>query len=130
MAIGFPASYSEWVELSISRGAAREAVSYILGLLEWPFEMTDNDTFRAKVCLSASSWGERVTISLSEPGMMEIESSCWYPLQVIDWGKNKQNVTRFLTLFEPKAAREAKLPREEPEAFDAEGKTPVERALD
>lgn len=129
MAFGFPASFSDHVELNLSRRAAREAVSHTLGLLDWPFETPDNDTFRAKIKLSPASWGERITISLSEPGMLEIRSVCLYPLQLFDWGKNKQNVTRFLALFEPKAAREAKLPREEPQHFDSDGKTPVERAL-
>ena len=91
--------------------------------------MVDPDTFRAKVGMSGASWGERVTISLAEAGVLEIRSVCSYPLQIFDWNKNKQNVTRFLTLFEAKASREATLSQEEPKYFDADGRTPVERAL-
>jgi hypothetical protein len=129
MAFGFPASFSERVQLNIPRAAAREAVSYALDTLGWHFETSDHDTFCAKVGLSDASWGERVTISLAEAGVLEIRSVCSYPLQMIDWNKNKQNVTRFLTLFEIKSARESKLPHEEPEYFDADGRTPLERAI-
>lgn len=129
MAFGFPASFSGRVELNVFRQTAREAVGYVLDLLDWHFEMIDNDTFHAKIPASGSSWGERLTVSLAEPGVLEIQSLCWPLPQIFDWGKNKRNVTQFVAIFEPKVVREAKLPKEEPNYFDLDGKSPVERAL-
>ena len=44
-----------------------------------------------KVPLSMRSWGEKVRITIEE-GSIRIESWCSFPTQVIDWGKNRQNV--------------------------------------
>jgi hypothetical protein len=44
-----------------------------------------------KVPLTMRSWGERVRITIEE-GSIRIESWCSFPTQVIDWGKNRQNV--------------------------------------
>ena len=38
-----------------------------------------------------SSWGERITIT-PEHGSIRVVSECTFPLQVIDWGKNRKNV--------------------------------------
>ena len=129
MAIGFPASYSERVDLNISRGSARNVVAHAFDRLGWHFEMLDADTFKAFVSVSGLSWGEFVTVSLSEASILQIRSACrnW---QIIDWGKNKKNVEQFLSLFEARAAREEQLNGGEPAYLDADDKTPIERAIE
>ena len=46
--------------------------------------------------ISMSSWGETITIGLTplQPGMtrVDITSKCDMPTQIIDWGKNSNNV--------------------------------------
>ncbi len=46
---------------------------------------------RAKAGLSLWSWGEDIEIHIGE-GMARIRSSCSFPLQCVDWGKNRRNV--------------------------------------
>lgn len=52
-------------------------------------------TVQARVDASMSSWGEVIMVYLSEVSgetVVEVESRCKFPLQIIDWGKNKKNV--------------------------------------
>lgn len=48
--------------------------------------------------VSALSWGENITVRLTETAngftMTDIISECLFPTQIIDWGKNKKNVTK------------------------------------
>lgn len=126
---GFPAKYSKRIELNVSRQTAREAIEYTLGLLSWTFSQIDADKFLVRSQLSPFSWGEKITISLTEPGVLYIESKC-LPLQMIDWGKNKKNVNDFLYLFEIRAIRDAKLLNEISETFERDNKSRVDQFLD
>lgn len=129
MALGFPASYKEEIDLTACREIARDAAVYAFQALGWAFEVESFDRFSAKVPISASSWGETITVSLETPGAITIRSVCRVP-QFFDWGKNKRNVEEFVAHFAPKERREAQLHGTEPEFFDSHGKTPLERAID
>ena len=96
MAFGFPASFSHRAELIVTRGNARTAIAYTFRLLGWKARSTARELFEARVPMSGLSWGERVKVSLAEPGGIEISSMCSYPLQFFDWGKNKRNVDQFV----------------------------------
>jgi len=53
----------------------------------------------AKVSVSLFSWGENVRISVAPAdggSVVSVESRSRFPLTLIDWGKNKRNVNRFL----------------------------------
>ncbi len=56
--------------------------------------------FRFEHGISLSSWGEVIAITLtpySEAQVkVEILSKCSYPLQLVDWGKNKKNVNAIM----------------------------------
>lgn len=56
--------------------------------------------FRLKHGVSFTSWGENITIILSPLGMDQtsvmIRSECALPTQIIDYGKNKQNVEKLI----------------------------------
>lgn len=127
--IGFPPFYSEKIDLNVSRQTAREAVEYTLGLLGLSFSLLNTDTFLLTTPISGSSWGEIIRISLAEPGSLYIESKC-YGFQVIDWGKNKKNVSDFLALFDANAIRNAKLLNEISENFERDTESRVDRFLD
>jgi len=88
MAFGFPASFSDKVELVVSRKAAREAVSYAFDSLGWHFENVDHYNFRAKIFASGASWGERIMVSLASPGE-ELVS------KVVEEGKKESSVSLF-----------------------------------
>lgn len=49
------------------------------------------------VRLNFSSYGERVTVALGSVDgctLVDVTSSCVFPLQIADWGKNERNVRR------------------------------------
>lgn len=58
----------------------------------------------ASVNTNWKSWGENLTIYVDEaPGgtVVRIRSACAFPLQIVDWGKNKTNVKRIRLGLEP-----------------------------
>lgn len=58
--------------------------------------MLDYIWFRFHHGTTMLSWGEKITITLTETGdsstKVDILSECGMPTQIIDYGKNKQNV--------------------------------------
>jgi hypothetical protein len=49
----------------------------------------------AKSRLNIWSWTEEIVIEVHESGSIYMESRCYIPTQVVDWGKNRKNVERF-----------------------------------
>lgn len=127
MAFGFPAYHCVRLSLLGSRQAARDAVVFSLDAAGWRYSEVSDGVFKAKVGLNGWSWGERLTVTLEEPNHITIESKCVYPLQCLDWGKNKQNVDLFLVHFEAREMRNVKNSTE-PDYIDSAGRSPL-RAL-
>ena len=127
MAFGFPARFEIKRDLAGSRESAREAVRHAFDVLGWSYTSDGPDRFRATIGVNFSSWGEAFTVTLQE-GAIRVESACTMPMQIFDWGKNKQNVDQFLTHFVPAESRNQKL-ETTPTSHDETGNTPLERAL-
>jgi hypothetical protein len=128
MAIGLPASYEIEIDLIGDRQAARNAVVYSFDILGWKYSTSDLDHFQTTTSINPSSWGERVSVAL-EDGSIKIRSVCRSPIQIFDWGKNKQNVDRFLIHYSQKELRDHKIRTDDPTHWDDSGKTPLQRAL-
>ena len=45
-------------------------------------------------------WGENIYIDFLREGALRIRSECALASQLFDWGKNRNNITRFLETFE------------------------------
>lgn len=64
-----------------------------------------------------SSWGENIQITLSgspnNPGATNVSilSECSMPTQIIDWGKNKENVDKIFTYIYQNADRYSSAPQ-------------------
>ena len=60
---------------------------------------------------SFTSWGEHVTITVMPTAgygtQIDVYSKCSLPTQIVDWGKNKENVTRILSYVQQNLARYA-----------------------
>ncbi|TXC76933.1 rhomboid family intramembrane serine protease [Luteibaculum oceani] len=93
MAVGFPAKFQEEfplpsqdkVQLGASILTAAEQLNWEL------FSLTENSfTFVSR--MSWTSWGEKITISILEDEISII--SCCAGVQIVDFGKNKENVAR------------------------------------
>jgi hypothetical protein len=74
------------------------AVKATFNSLRWKYDVLSPTQAQAKVGMSLWSFGERVKIETPSAGIVNVESSCVVP-SAIDYGKNKKNVTKFLTQF-------------------------------
>lgn len=111
------------------RRSAREAAIATFDSLGWQYGLVDPDQFRVNMPLSAMTWGETLTVSLSTPGMIVVESKCAFPMQIIDWGKNKRNVRQFVDGFLARVTHLATAGGSESVFIDNDGKTPVDRVF-
>jgi hypothetical protein len=88
-------SYETTIVKNIDVETWEETIDTIAQRLEqtmgWRLANRGHGILEYKVPLTMRSWGERVRITIEE-GSIRIESWCSFPTQVIDWGKNRQNV--------------------------------------
>ncbi|MGC2976594.1 hypothetical protein ACPUD8_12910 [Brevibacterium sp. FAM 25378] len=66
--------------------------------------MTHPGVLTASVNTNWRSWGEKLSVHVDEaPGctFVRIRSVCAFPLQIIDWGKNKDNVLKVRAGLDP-----------------------------
>lgn len=63
--------------------------------------------FRFHHGVTFTSWGEKITVTLTpvsaEVTSVNAHSECGMPTQIVDWGKNKQNVCNVLEYIEKMA---------------------------
>jgi hypothetical protein len=124
----FP-NHTKRIELEFERPVMREAIVKTLDDLGWRYESPHPDLYIAMVSTSLLTWGERVTISI-DGGELEVNSGCYPFPQLVDWGKNRRNVNRFLALLSAKATTIAKFQGAiDKPAFDTSLSTPLERVL-
>ena len=129
MAFGFPASYETEIEVTGSHADVRDAIARTFELLSWPFTTDDGPNFfTARVPSSLASFGEKFTVSLAEEPTIAISSRCWIAL--IDWGKNRRNVEKFLEVFNTRLTWVSSLSDTPPLYLDDDGRTPIERLID
>ena len=88
-------SYETTIVKNIEIDKWAETIDTIAQRLEqtmgWRLANRGHGMLEYKVPLTMRSWGERVRVTIEE-GSIRIESWCSFPTQVIDWGKNRQNV--------------------------------------
>ena len=88
-------SYETTIVKNIEIDKWSETIDAIAERLEstmgWRLAGRGHGMLEYKVPLTMRSWGERVRVTIEE-GSIRIESWCSFPTQVIDWGKNRQNV--------------------------------------
>jgi hypothetical protein len=88
-------SYETTIVKNIEIDKWAETIDAIAERLEstmgWRLAGRGHGMLEYNVPLTMRSWGERVRITIEE-GSIRIESWCSFPAQVVDWGKNRQNV--------------------------------------
>ena len=97
MAFGLPAQHT--VHFPVGAGQSvdlRGAVKAGLHALGWTIRQETNQTIVASATISLHSWGEKISIQFLPNGSVSVTSACAFPLQIYDWGKNKQNVDRLM----------------------------------
>jgi hypothetical protein len=64
------------------------------------FNVTASDPEAGQIAattkMGVRSWGEKIAISVSADGRTDVSSTC-RGIQLVDYGKNKQNVNAFLS---------------------------------
>jgi rhomboid protease GluP len=71
-----------------------QSVQQAFNALNWKIVTTSETKIEGHTSLSLSSWGESITIEISDRNI-SIESTC-VGNQLVDWGKNKKNVEALL----------------------------------
>ena len=61
---------------------------------------SDATMVKASTGMNLWSWGENLTIYVDAAGNVDVQSQCSFPLQLIDWGKNRRNCNRLLDAVE------------------------------
>ena len=66
--------------------------------------MTGGRWYRFHHGTTFSSWGEKITITVNEISpvctRVDIRSECGMPTQIVDWGKNRQNIAAIFAYFD------------------------------
>jgi hypothetical protein len=98
---GFPPSataevrFPEHTQADIIRVAER-----ILDDLGWHIRCVDEDRIDVRTGTGIWFFGDQMTVDVSPRGTVSVHSRCIWATQVIDFGRNDQNVERFLERLE------------------------------
>jgi hypothetical protein len=67
--------------------------------LHWKLHAEKETELKFRVGVNWKSWGEIVSVDFQRNKIL-INSKCWFPLQCLDWGKNKDNCRKFSEAYE------------------------------
>jgi hypothetical protein len=90
------ASATQQVQVNADQGQLAQAIPAALQSLGWSCFQTSPTSFSSSVSMGWLSWGENITIDFSQPSWVHVTSTCAFPLQLFDWGKNNKNIGQFL----------------------------------
>lgn len=91
MAAGFPAYHRETYVAPHPDVELQTLALNVVQELGWKIDNVQPGFIAAHTALNLLTYGETIHITLAAPDRLEIHSKCSFPLQVFDWGKNRQN---------------------------------------
>jgi hypothetical protein len=95
MAFGFPASHHVVVsDIPLGTDIAR-SVGSALSRIGWN-PTVDKNVYRASTNLTLGSTGEKITVEVLPNKTIKITSKSSIIFQLLDFGKNKRNVDKFI----------------------------------
>lgn len=93
-------TYSRQIVIRADADDVAQRAQHVLFDMPRVYLVEDHSDFvQAWVDTSMRSWGETIMVYISEVSgetVTEVESRCKFPLQIIDWGKNKDNVEHII----------------------------------
>ena len=95
MAFGFPASYEITYSEIPSGTDLNRSVGSALSRIGWN-PTVDKNIFKASTTLNMGSAGEKITVEVLPNKSIKVRSQSSFFLFLIDGGKNKKNVEKFL----------------------------------
>jgi len=89
----------EYIVLEPKSSDLRDAVKKTLAALAWSVRKETSEQNVARIGWNWRSWGEVVFIDFLPDNTIANTSQCVLLTQCLDWGKNKDNITKFATEF-------------------------------
>jgi hypothetical protein len=106
---GFPPSATAEVRLpELSRDEIIRVAERILDDLGWHISSVEEDRISVRTGTGIWFFGDQMTVDVTQRGTVTVHSRCIWPTQLIDFGRNDQNVERFLERLERKLDRLAR----------------------
>jgi hypothetical protein len=99
MAIGLPAYHEERRKHLMSKAACEACVEKTLEQLPWLKIGFMPDAFDYRSQGTMLTFAERILIYVGETEIL-VKSTCLFPGQFLDFGKNRKNVEEFFQYFE------------------------------
>jgi hypothetical protein len=96
MRFGFPPTARQQFELTGSLEQRAQVISATFADMGWPHHSTSTTSYKANTPFSIVSYGESVVVDFADDSWATITSSCSVPIQMMDWGKNDQNIRKFM----------------------------------
>lgn len=90
-----PKSYLQEIELNTTDNL-KIPVNKIIDSLKWEIDEGNDEKVKAFTGPSFKSFGEVIEINFMEGNKIFIKSSSFIKSTILDWGKNKRNVERFI----------------------------------
>lgn len=94
----FPASWTEEVSSTSTVEQDQARIKRVSAILRWDQVSETDLKMEFHVGLNWKSWGEKITVTF-QPGKVQIRSRCSFPLQCVDWGRNRQNCMRLAQTY-------------------------------
>ena len=103
---GFPPSATAEVRFpEHSREGIIRVAERILDDLGWHINYVEDDRISVRTGTGIWIFGDEMTVDVSKRGTVTVHSRCIWPTAIIDFGRNYQNVERFLERLERKLDR-------------------------
>src|SRR5260370_35669837 len=105
MGIGFPASASAESRFpEHSREDIIRLSERILDDLGWHINYVEEDRIQVRTATGIWIFGDQMTVEVGKRGTVFVRSKCLWPMMMFDFGRNDQNIDRFLDRLEPSLA--------------------------
>lgn len=100
----FTSVYSETRTLPSTSGDFETKIPEALKKCDFKAVRFDHSKYKAWARFSLWSWGERIEVDYNQSNddfvKVNCTSTCYFPMQIFDWGKNKQNTIDFFKKLE------------------------------
>lgn len=98
MALGFPAYHQVRKKHQLDKAKCEAKVAAALEQLPWTEIGYIKNAFDYRTPGSMMTFAERVVIYVGETEIL-VKSSCLFPAQFLDFGKNENNISQFFEVY-------------------------------
>ena len=99
MAFGFPAYHTELYKSDKDNIDLLNKIKEGIMSLGWKVSSQTSNKIIGSTSVSLMSWGEKLEIVKTDKNSCTITSKCSLPIQCVDYGKNKSNVMKLISIL-------------------------------